>query len=165
MVSALGALSHFVYEWTDQNQLAGLFVPVSESTWEHMKLLFFPMLLTALLLAALLKHSHPQIFTGMLAGLLTGTFAIPVLFYTYTGVLGYCITAIDISIFYVSVILGFFTAYRLTVSEYAKSLQPLLPCLTLLMFAAFILFSYDPPSLGIFAQPETSTAFLGLVGW
>lgn len=165
LVSSMGALSHFVYEWTDQNQLAGLFVPVSESTWEHMKLLFFPMLLTALLLTALLKHTYPQIFTGMLAGVLAGTAVIPALFYTYTGVLGFHITAVDIAIYYVSVILGFFTAYRLTISDYARSLQPLLPCLTLLLLAAFVLFSYDPPALGIFAQPETSAAFLGQIGW
>lgn len=161
LVSSMGALSHFVYEWTGQNRLAGLFVPVSESTWEHMKLLFFPMLLTALLLTVLLKHTYPQILTGMLAGILIGTASIPALFYTYTGVLGFHITAVDIAIYYVSVILSFFTAYRLTISDYTKSLQPLLPCLTLLMLAAFVLFSYDPPALGIFAQPETDAVFLG----
>lgn len=161
IVSALGALSHFVYEWTGQNQLAGLFVPVSESVWEHMKLLFFPMLLTALFLTALLKHTYPHIFTGMLAGLLTGTAAIPVLFYTYSGILGYFIPAVDIAIFYISVCAGFFTAYRLTISPYAESLNHLLRCLTLLMLAAFVLFSYKPPTLGIFAQPDTSAAFLG----
>lgn len=165
LVSALGALSHFVYEWTGQNQLAGLLVPVSESTWEHMKLLFFPMLLTALLLTALLKPIYPHIFTGMLAGLLVGTSAIPVLFYTYSGVLGCCITVVDISIFYISVGIGFFAAYRLTGSVYAESLRHLLSCLTLLWLAAFVLFSYDPPSLGIFAEPDVSAAFLGQLGW
>lgn len=161
LVSALGALSHFVYEWTGQNRLAGLFVPVSESIWEHMKLLFFPMLLTALFLTVLLKRTYPHILTGMLAGLLTGTAAIPVLFYTYSGVLGYCITAVDIAIFYISAGIGFFVAYRLTISVYAESLHHLLCCLTLLMFAAFVLFSYEPPTLGIFAEPEISAAFLG----
>lgn len=161
LVSALGALSHFVYEWTDQNRLLGLFVPVSESVWEHMKLLFFPMLLTALLLTTLLKRIYPDIFTGMLAGLLTGTAAIPVFFYTYSGVLGYCIPAVDIAIFYISVIVGFYMAYRLTVSPYAESLNHLLRCLTLLLLAAFVLFSYEPPTLGIFAQPDRSAAFLG----
>lgn len=160
LVSALGALSHFVYEWTGQNQLAGLFVPVSESIWEHMKLLFFPMLLAALFLTVLLKRTYPHIFTGMLAGLLTGTAAIPVLFYTYSGILGYFIPAVDIAIFYISVCAGFFIAYRLTISPYAESLNHLLACLTLLMLAAFVLFSNDPPSLGIFAEPEISAAFL-----
>lgn len=161
IVSALGALSHFVYEWTGQNQLAGLFVPVNESIWEHMKLLFFPMLLTAIFLTALLKRTYPHIFTGMLAGLLIGTAAIPVFFFTYSGILGYYIPAVDIAIFYISVGIGFFVAYQLTVSVYAESLHHLLCCLTLLMLAAFVLFSYEPPSLGIFAEPEISAAFLG----
>ena len=43
--SILGTLAHFIYEWSNENFLVGLFTPVSESTWEHMKLLFFPMLL------------------------------------------------------------------------------------------------------------------------
>ena len=44
-VSAAGTLLHFVYSWTGNNSIIGLFAPVNESTWEHMKLLYFPMLL------------------------------------------------------------------------------------------------------------------------
>ena len=40
-----GTLLHFAYEWSGTNFWVGLFAPVSESTWEHMKLLFFPMLI------------------------------------------------------------------------------------------------------------------------
>ena len=34
-----------MYDWCRQARLIGLFVPVNESTWEHMKLLFIPMLI------------------------------------------------------------------------------------------------------------------------
>ena len=44
-VSAAGTLLHFVYGWTGNHFIVGLFAPVNESTWEHMKLLYFPMLL------------------------------------------------------------------------------------------------------------------------
>ena len=44
-VGILGTLFHFVYDWCRQSRLIGLFVPVNESTWEHMKLLFIPMLI------------------------------------------------------------------------------------------------------------------------
>ena len=47
-VSAIGTLWHFVYEWSGQNFIVGFFFPVNESTWEHMKMLFFPMLLYSL---------------------------------------------------------------------------------------------------------------------
>lgn len=49
VTSVLGTLFHFTYDWSGQNFLVGLFTPVSESTWEHMKLLFFPMLLYGIL--------------------------------------------------------------------------------------------------------------------
>ncbi len=45
VVGILGTLFHFVYGWSGQLWLVGLFVPVNESTWEHMKLLFIPMLI------------------------------------------------------------------------------------------------------------------------
>lgn len=150
LVSLAGALSHFVYEWTGQNQLAGLFVPVNESIWEHMKLFFFPMLFTALLLTVLIRRSYPRIFTGMLGGLLAGTLSIPTLFYTYSGILGFSLPAVDIGIFYVSVCAGFLTAYRLTLRPSADSFRPLFSCLALLLLAAFVLFSYSAPPLGIF---------------
>lgn len=44
-VGILGTLFHFVYDWCGHARLIGLFVPVNESTWEHMKLLFIPMLI------------------------------------------------------------------------------------------------------------------------
>ena len=50
-----GILSHFVYDWSGQNFIVGFFSPVNESTWEHMKLSFFPMLLFSVYLAAMLK--------------------------------------------------------------------------------------------------------------
>lgn len=41
---AVGALSHFFYEWSGGSTAAGIFFPVNESVWEHMKLVFFPFL-------------------------------------------------------------------------------------------------------------------------
>ena len=49
VVGILGTLFHFVYDWSGQMWFVGLFVPVNESTWEHMKLLFVPMLIYIML--------------------------------------------------------------------------------------------------------------------
>ena len=40
-----GVLLHFAYEWSDNNTFVGLFSAVNESTWEHLKLVFFPSLI------------------------------------------------------------------------------------------------------------------------
>ncbi|WP_286082764.1 DUF6512 family protein, partial [Parablautia intestinalis] len=51
-----GTLAHFVYDWSGNHAVIGLFTPVNESIWEHMKLLFFPMLLYAFFAAHHLKE-------------------------------------------------------------------------------------------------------------
>ena len=43
-----GTILHFLYEWTGDSVFVAPFSGVNESTWEHMKLLYFPLLLFAL---------------------------------------------------------------------------------------------------------------------
>ena len=45
----LGVLLHFLYAWLP-NPLTALFSPVRESLWEHLKILFYPLLAAALFL-------------------------------------------------------------------------------------------------------------------
>ena len=158
IVSILGTLSHFVYDWTGQNPLAAVFFPVSESTWEHMKLLFFPMLLYVLLAAPGLKEEYPRILPASFAGILLGVSLIPVLFYTYSGILGKNYAAVDIAIFYVSVIAAFLLTYRLGVSGKPASRRYglILTAAVILLFAAFAVFTFYAPALGIFADPTGS---------
>ena len=83
-----GTLSHFLYDWTGNNTIIGLFTPVNESIWEHMKLLFFPMLAYSLLMIIICRRNYPCIIAASCLGILTGTFLIPLLYYSYTFILG-----------------------------------------------------------------------------
>ena len=60
-VLIVGTLSHYVYEWSGKAFLVGFFFPVSESTWEHMKLIFFPMLLYGFYMNRRLRDKFPCI--------------------------------------------------------------------------------------------------------
>lgn len=151
-VSILGALSHFFYVWSGKNPVIALFSPVNESTWEHMKLLFFP----SLLYTVFLNYKYPEnnvLVPSMLIGIITGTLLIPILFYTYSGVLGFHLTAIDISIFFICVIFTFVLAYRFTKNaslyQYTKKLLVLIAIISILFF----IFTFYPPDLGIFISP------------
>ena len=83
-----GALLHSIYEYSGNNPLLGFFFPVNESTWEHMKLCFFPMLLYSCFMNRKLKDDYPCVTSSLLFGVLLGTFLIPIIFYTYSGILG-----------------------------------------------------------------------------
>ncbi len=147
-VSILGTLAHFIYQWSGKNPLVGLFTPVNESTWEHMKLLFFPALLYMPIALQFLKDEYPDIAEALALGILAGTLFIPVFFYTYQGVLGFSVMALDITSFFIAVAITFITAYKLAMKN--KSCSKIAWSLIILFAFCFIFFTYNPPTLGIF---------------
>ena len=54
-----GTLLHFLFQWSTYKPAIALFSSVNESTWEHLKLLFFPVLLYTLLECILYKGRVP----------------------------------------------------------------------------------------------------------
>lgn len=162
----LGVLFHFVYEWTGENPLVGLFAPVNESVWEHIKLLFFPALLVMAVEYFLFGHQIPNYLTAKTIGIVLGGLSIPLLFYAYTAVLGKHIAAIDIAIFFVAVLLGELICYwllrksllanargRLESGLLSERYQLLALTVLLLLVGVFFYFTEAPPELPLFLPP------------
>ena len=154
-VSALGCLFHFLYRISGSNPAVGLFTSVSESTWEHMKLLFFPMVLYIIIQWILCGRSSSGYLPAMTKGLLLGLCFIPTAFYTYTGVLGRNHFIADILIFFISVWLSIRTGEKqLQKYPYAGHALNISAIIILLCLTAmFIGFTYSPPYAPIFISP------------
>ena len=82
-----------------------------------------------------------------------GTFLIPVLFYSYSGILGNHFLWLDIAVFALSVITAFWAACRLTLSCRAKDYGNLFGLLVFVVLLCFLFFTYHAPALGLFADP------------
>lgn len=158
-VLLVGTLAHFLYDLSDHNHIIGLFTPVNESVWEHMKLLFFPMLLYSFFMTSQLKDDYHCIASSLCFGILAGTLLIPVLYYAYTALLGRNCFILDIGTFIVSVLFAFWISYRLTLSCKVKPYTAFLCILTGILFICFIRFTYHPPALAIFAEPPAETLY------
>ena len=150
---AAGTLAHFFYDWSGQNGLAALFFPVNESTWEHMKLIFFPMLLFTFFMQKRVLEFSPALPSALLFGNLTGTLCIPVLFYTYSGILGKNIPAVDIAVFFISVLIAFWTAWRFRESSFLYHYRAVIWLLCALTAVLFFVFTIAPPDIGLFREP------------
>ena len=100
ITSLLGTLLHFLYDWTN-SILVAPFSSINESTWEHMKLLFFPTFVFAIVQSFFFKE-RKDFWRIKLKGTLLGLILIPVMFYTYNGVIGKSPDWINITIFFVS---------------------------------------------------------------
>lgn len=148
-----GTLLHFVYEWTNQCYVTGLFAPVNESVWEHMKLVFFPMLFYSVIAIWRIKERHSCVISGLCFGILVGTWCIPALYYAYTFILGRNVFFLDLTIFVISAGIAFYLTGKLTLSCRLQPYTVLLCCLVCVLFVCFLVFSYHPPALSIFAEP------------
>lgn len=152
-VSVAGTLAHFLYDFSKQNVIVGLLSPVNESTWEHMKLIFFPMLIYSIFSIIKFQTDYPCIKSSLFLGIIIGTFLIPILFYTYTAILGYNKLVIDISIFYISVFIAFYSAYRLTLSCKCNQYTKIITLSVFVIMILFFVFTYFPPQIKIFESP------------
>jgi len=148
-----GTISHFVYDWSGQNVFIGFFFPVNESIWEHKKLIFFPMLLYSFYVNKKMKDTNSCVTSSFLFGTLVGTVLIPIIFYTYSGILGFNLLILDLLTFALSVLGGFYAAYKATLSCRFTSYERLLKIAVFLMAIAFFFFSYFPPDIAFFENP------------
>lgn len=148
----LGTLLHFLYEWSGNNDVAALFSAVNESTWEHLKLLFFPFLLVSIIEYICTKPDFKKFLSSRCIGLLWGLLSIIVLFYTYTGIYKN-VDWVNIVIYVISVIISFCISNKL----YNKAERPMPPALSISIIAIltlmFFVFTFYPPDINLFISP------------
>ena len=157
--AAAGTLLHFLYDWSGGSTLAAVISGVNESTWEHMKLFFVPVFLFTVVQVCILGQSYSNILAVRTVSTLVGLALIPILFYTYTGILGYSVSWVNIAIFYLSALTAFALDFRLLRSgKLSAPWQQLagLAALWALAFA-FVWCTFQPPRLGLWRDPVTGS--------
>ncbi len=153
VTSLVGTILHFLYDWSGENIIAALFSGVNESTWEHMKLLFIPMFIFSIVQSFFFKEFE-CFWKNKLRGILLGLMLIPVIFYTYNGVIGRSPDWFNIAIFFISAAVSYIYEARQFNKGDTKCKNKYLPFAILcLLFAAFVLFTFFTPYIAVFKDP------------
>ena len=152
----LGSLLHFTFKLTEGNPVVAVFSSVNESTWEHLKLLFFPMLLTIIIGYFYLAKEKTNFLCAKTIGILASMLFTIIFFYTYTGILGKNIAVIDISSFFIAVIIGEYLAYRL-INGYFPCNNVIAIIVLIVLTICFTIFTFYPPQISLFKDPITGT--------
>ncbi len=152
-VSALGTLLHYLYDWTNST-FAALFSAVNESTWEHMKLTFFPMVLFAVVQSFFIGKEYENFRCIKLKGTVLGLLMIPTVFYTLRGIFGTTADWVNIAIFFISVA----AAYIYETRQFKKGSMPCKYSKSsivgfCLIALAFWIFTFVPPEIPLFQDP------------
>ena len=157
VTSLAGTLLHFLYDWSGKALLAAPFSGVNESTWEHMKLLFWPTFIYAIV-QSLFFREQKNFWCVKLRGILIGLILIPVLFYTYNGAIGKSPDWINIAIFFIAAAVSYIYETRRFGKEKSPCSHPKIALAILCGIAVlFILFTFLTPEINIFMDPLTGT--------
>ena len=151
----LGTLLHFIFEWSGENTFVASFSAINESVWEHLKLLYFPMLLTLIIGYFYIGKNVPNFLCSKTIGIINSMLFTIIFFYTYSGILGKNIDIINITSFFAATILGEYVAYKLMKNNMFKCNKKLAVIILILLGMSFIIFTYSAPKLGIFKDPIT----------
>lgn len=150
-----GTLLHFTYEWSGENRIVGLFSATNESVWEHLKLVFYPMLILAIVEYFVVKKEANNYIEAKSLGIFLAIAFIIVFYYTYTGIIGKTFFIIDILTFIISIILGEWVSYKLMIrkSESTTLSKILSSAIIFYFLISFILFTIIPPNIKLFKEP------------
>lgn len=152
-----GTLDHFIYQWSGESVFLAPFSAVNESTWEHLKLLAVPMLLSSLTE----YFAYGKAFSNFLAArtccVLAGMASIIVMFYGYVALADQHWLWADIAIFILAVILSYVLSFFLLKHNLLAGMGWELTARVLLalLVVSFVFFTGQPPHMFLFQDPIT----------
>ena len=148
---AAGPVLHFLYEPLGRPRWLAPLLPVSESPWEHYKLVFWPLCAALAFMAARTGAGWRQWAVAACGACAHGFATMFGIFYFYVAALGVGrpLLAADIGSFYVTMGCGFALGLRLLARPAGVWT---LPALALLALTAALLgrFSFSPPRAPLF---------------
>ncbi len=155
IVSLIGTLLHFVYEWSGNNGFVGIFGAVNESTWEHLKLLFWPATVLTFVEYFTRYKDSKGFLLSRLCAIDIGMLFIVTAFYTFTGVVGKRVDVFNILLFFAAVILTFLLSKLFEKNRTFEIRKANLIAVFgfIIMAVLFIVFTKNPPDIGIFRVP------------
>lgn len=150
--SILGTFLHFLFDLTGGNIIAGVFSAVNESIWEHTKLLFYPMFFFGVIEYFFWGKDIPSFWCIKLIGILTGLILIPVIYYTYTGILGVSADWFNIIIFFLTAGIVYYVETKLFQRNFLCAFQWSFFILCVLI-VIYTFCTFCPPEIPFFQDP------------
>lgn len=151
-----GVILHYLYDWTGGSVFVAPISAVNESIFEHIKLLFFPMFIFALIQNKYIGKEYPNFWCIKLLGISLSVILIPVLYYTINGAFGSTPDWVNIAIFFIVSAIGYLFESWLFRNCCIKCKSPNKALLILwIMAGAFALLTFVPPSIPLFQDPIT----------
>lgn len=153
----VGFFWHFIYELSNYSRVVGLFSPINESPWEHLKLLFFPFLIFTIILHYITKRNSKNTIFANFVSVAIGMILIIALYYTIHGAFGTNFFAFDILIYVICTAVTFILCSYFQKNNTFSLNNTFGFLFFILTFLLFIVFTFLPPRIPLFQDQVTKS--------
>ena len=161
-IMSLAALWHFVYAWTP-NVVAAVIFPVNESVWEHMKLFLIPSMVFFTIEFIAIGYRFRNYIFAQGISLLVMPLSTLAIFYFYRNLANIEENLIiDIVITFISICLGLYIGYKLTVMKRKIGTSVVTLFIALILAVVYGVLTFLPPKVPMFL--DTNTGGYGIEG-
>ena len=158
LMIVLGACMHFVMEALPSGGISvflGNFFPINETSWEHMKMMWYPFLVVGIIFS--FKTGNRGYFASFVVCAVMAMLMNLGAFSVYQSFLGKTILIVDIMIYISSMLCGALLACELSQKKWAQKLLPLWVALAVMITAGIIWLTYYPGKGYVFLDNEGLT--------
>jgi hypothetical protein len=135
--------------------IVAFFSAVNESTWEHLKMVFWPGLVFMLIEYTYVKDMVSNFLIAKVAGLFLMPLVIAGGWYAYTPFTGRSVFPLDLALFYLAVLVGQVVSYVLiTASPLARRFRTIAIGVLVVMLIMFSTFTFFPPRIFLFEHMD-----------
>lgn len=151
-IGLVGAALHFTFELSNfSSMVVAYFSAVNESTWEHLKMVFFPGVFFALVEYTYVRDVVKNYLIAKTASIFIMPLVIVLGWYAYTPFTGRSIYKIDLILFYIAVLVGQVVSYKiLTAPQMSARANQVAQVALTVLFVAFSTFTFFPPRIFLF---------------
>lgn len=155
-ITLLGSVLHFTFELSNfSNPVVAFFSAVNESIWEHLKMVFWPGVVFALVEYPCVRQDVNNFLTAKTASLLAMPLVIATGWYIYSAFTQRNIFQLDMLLYFLAVLTGQVISYRLlTMPPFSRQVNAIAVGGLVLMLAAFSTLTYLPPHISLFEHMD-----------
>lgn len=153
-MTILGFGLHFLYSWTNESIIAGIFTPVNESVWEHLKLGYWSLVLFSIAEFIFIYRRIENFCVAKIMAILALEMTIVIIFYGYTFIVGKDIFWIDILSYFLGVVFCQYISYNIYKSKPFSDFTNRISLVTFILLAIlFGILTFYPPHTSLFKDP------------
>ncbi|MCT4687291.1 DUF6512 family protein [Vallitalea sp.] len=156
----VGSLFHFLYEWTECT-LIGVFSPVNESEWEHIKIMFYPVILVSIIEYFFIRYVvNNFVFAKAVSALVfIGTTYLLIFLYEY--IFGEGEMVLHVVTYIIGAFVGQLVSYIILKSPKGNNCKNLIGYyIFLFLFLIITLFTFRPLQCDFFR--DSTTGYYGI---